>query len=122
VVDLGPARELHVWLRDDLLPHETAEEQELYPVMARALGGSDPTGAMSRAHVEIGHLVRRVGRLLTDLVEEDSLPEDVVELRRVLYGLHAVLLLHFAQEEEGLFPLLDARAEQSASRTTATPG
>ena len=121
-VDLGPAHELYAWLRDDLLPHETAEEEELYPVMARALGGSDPVGAMSRAHVEIGHLVRRVGRLLTDLVEEESLPEDVVELRRVLYGLHAVLLLHFAQEEEGLFPLLDPRAEQATGSPTAMPG
>lgn len=106
---LAAARTLYAWLVDDLLPHETAEEEELYPVMARALGGADPTGAMSRAHVEIGHLVRRVGRLLAELSQEQPLPEDVVELRRVLYGLHAVLLLHFAQEEEGLFPLLDPR-------------
>jgi hypothetical protein len=27
-------------------------------------------------------------------------PEDLVDLRRVLYGLHAILRLHFAQEEE----------------------
>jgi hypothetical protein len=26
--------------------------------------------------------------------------EDLVDLRRVLYGLHAILRLHFAQEEE----------------------
>jgi heavy metal translocating P-type ATPase len=106
---VAAARELYVWLENDLMPHETAEEEELYPVMARALGGTDPIGAMSRAHVEIGHLVRRVGRLLAELSQEHAAPEDVVELRRVLYGLHAVLLLHFAQEEEGLFPLLDPR-------------
>jgi hypothetical protein len=27
-------------------------------------------------------------------------PEDLIDLRRVLYGLHAILRLHFAQEEE----------------------
>ena len=35
-----------------------------------------------------------------------SQPEDVVELRRLLYGLYAVLRLHNAQEEEGAFSLV----------------
>ena len=26
--------------------------------------------------------------------------DDLIDLRRVLYGLHAILRLHFAQEEE----------------------
>ena len=33
-------------------------------------------------------------------------PEDVIELRRLLYGLYAVLRLHNAQEEEGTFSLV----------------
>jgi len=33
--------------------------------------------------------------------------DDVAEFRRLLYGLHAVLRLHFAQEEEGYFTLAD---------------
>ncbi len=37
-------------------------------------------------------------------------PEDVVELRRLLYGLYAVLRLHNAQEEEGAFSLVPDRA------------
>ena len=32
---------------------------------------------------------------------------DVRELRRLMYGLHAILRLHFAQEEEGYFSLLE---------------
>lgn len=36
----------------------------------------------------------------------DVAAEDVVELRRLLYGLYAVLRLHNAQEEEGAFSLL----------------
>jgi len=33
--------------------------------------------------------------------------DDVAEFRRLLYGLHAALRLHFAQEEEGYFTLAD---------------
>jgi hypothetical protein len=32
---------------------------------------------------------------------------EVLEVRRLLYGLHALLRLHFAQEEEEYFSLLD---------------
>jgi heavy metal translocating P-type ATPase len=100
-------RRLHGWLTGSLLPHEAAEEEQLYPVMAKVLGGSDPTGAMSRAHVEIEHLVRRIGLVLQDLSGREPTGQDLTELRRLLYGLHAVLVLHFAQEEEGMFPLID---------------
>ena len=31
---------------------------------------------------------------------EGPTSDDLVDLRRVLYGLHAILRLHFAQEEE----------------------
>ena len=33
---------------------------------------------------------------------------DLPELRRLLYGLHALLKLHMAQEEESYLPLLEA--------------
>ena len=33
--------------------------------------------------------------------------DDVIELRRLLYGLHAILQLHFAQEDEGYLSLAD---------------
>jgi heavy metal translocating P-type ATPase len=95
------------FLDDDLLPHEAAEDSELYPMLAEALGGEDPTGAMSRGHAEIVHLARRLGRLIDELPAGGPTPDDVPELRRVLYGLDAVLRLHFAQEDEGYFSLVD---------------
>ena len=100
-------RDVARFLTDELLPHEAAEEHELYPVVARALGGDDPTGTMSRAHAEIGHVVRRIGRLLDDIGTDVPEEDDIAEFRRLLYGLHAVLRLHFAQEEEGYFTLAD---------------
>ncbi len=95
------------FLDDDLVPHEAAEDTELYPVLATALGGEDPVGTMSRGHAEIVHLARRFGRLVDDLPPEGPGPDERQELRRVLYGLDAVLRLHFAQEDEGYFSLID---------------
>jgi heavy metal translocating P-type ATPase len=103
--DLDPVRTLLGRLETDLLPHERAEEAELLPIMAKALGGSDPTGALSRTHAEIEHQIGRLRRILDDLAGTVD-PEDVVELRRLLYGLYAILRLHNAQEEEGAFSLV----------------
>ena len=62
---------------------------------------------MSRAHVEIAHLIRRLGRLLDDTDPAHPDPDDLIELRRLLYGLHAILRLHFAQEDESYLSLAD---------------
>ena len=80
--------------------HEEEEEEAIYPVVARLMGGEDPMSSMARAHIEISHLARVFRQLLEDLPLEGPTPDDLVDLRRVLYGLHAILRLHFAQEEE----------------------
>jgi heavy metal translocating P-type ATPase len=80
--------------------HEEEEEAAVYPVVARLMGGEDPMSSMQRAHIEISHLARVFRQLLEDLPEDGPTPDDLVDLRRVLYGLHAILRLHFAQEEE----------------------
>lgn len=104
--DLGPAHGLLGRLEGELLPHERADEARLVPLVDRALGSSDTTAAMSRTHAEIEHQVSRLRRLLSDLDNDTVEPEDVIELRRLLYGLYGVLRLHNAQEEEGAFSLV----------------
>jgi hypothetical protein len=104
--DLRPSRVLLERLETELLPHERADEAGLVPVVARALGGSEATAAMSRTHAEIEHQIVRLHRLLTDIDNDTVQPEDITELRRLLYGLYAVLQLHNAQEEEGAFSLV----------------
>ncbi len=85
----------------DRLPrHEEEEEALVYPVVAALMGGEDPMNSMARAHLEIEHLARIYEQVLDDLPEAGPEPEDLMDLRRVLYGLHAILRLHFAQEEE----------------------
>ena len=79
----------------------------MYPMVAKVIGGVDPTATMTRAHLEISHLVNLLGRTLDELPPSGPDPEDVRELRRILYGLYAILALHFAQEEESYLTLLD---------------
>ena len=93
-------------MNDEILPHELAEDAELYPRIDSALGGSDPTGTMSRTHVEIGRLAARLDDTL-DRIEGLPADEEVGEARGLLYGLAAVLELHFAQEEENYLSLAD---------------
>src|SRR5450631_941730 len=108
--DLAPVRVLMDRLESELLPHERADEELLVPLVDRALGGTDATAAMSRTHAEIEHQVRKLRRLLVGLDSETTQPEDIVELRRLLYGLYAVLRLHNAQEEESAFSLVPTSA------------
>jgi heavy metal translocating P-type ATPase len=89
------------WFIVERLPrHEEEEEAAVYPEVARRMGGEDPMASMARAHIEIEHLSRVYRSLLDDLPATGPEPEDLMDLRRVLYGLHAILRLHFAQEEE----------------------
>lgn len=104
--DLTPVRDLLAALEDEQLPHERAEEHDLYPLISKSLGGRDPMAMMSRSHAEIEHQVKRLDRIVEGIGSDQPSAEDVVELRRVLYGLYAVLRLHNAQEEDIAFSLL----------------
>jgi heavy metal translocating P-type ATPase len=87
-------------LETRLLPHEREEQETAYPRLSRLLDGQDPTGPLIHTHQEIRRLSRLFGRLIAQLPPEGPAPEDLRDLRRTLYGLHAILTLHFAQEEE----------------------
>lgn len=107
---MAEVRQVHALLASQVVPHEQAEEQLLYPAVDRILGGTHPTGPMSRAHVEIAHQTRRLGQLLDDIGPDGPDVEDLVELRGLLYGLYAVLRLHTTQEEESYLSLGDQGA------------
>ncbi len=94
------------WLSEELWPHEREEDTQLYPMLDRVLGGSEATATMSRAHTEIAQLIRRLGRTLDEVGPQPS-ATDLSELRHLLYGLHAILTLHFAQEDENYLSLAD---------------
>jgi len=87
------------FLVDDLMRHERQEDRTIYPMLAQAIGNEDATAALHRTHTEIFHLIGLYDRLVGDLPPEGPAREDLVDLRRVLYGLDAILRLHMAQEE-----------------------
>ena len=91
---------VRVFVAETLPRHEEEEEATVYPVVAKMMGGEDPMSSMARGHLEVAHLGRVYEQLLAELPTEGPSPEDVTDLRRILYGLHAILRLHFAQEEE----------------------
>jgi iron-sulfur cluster repair protein YtfE (RIC family) len=104
---LAELRSVQRLLVQEVQPHEDAEEQQLSPGIGRVLGGQDPMSTMSRAHVEIRHQVRRLGRQI-DEIGTDALDERTLnELRSLLYGLCAILSLHTTQEDESFYSLRD---------------
>jgi heavy metal translocating P-type ATPase len=111
--DSGDAADINTLvaeLENELVPHELAEEDELYPLMSRAMGGDQLLAGLSRTHSEIEHQVRKL-RHMADAIGPGPLEsDDLLELRRMLYGLYGVMRLHNAQEEEELYSLLGATA------------
>lgn len=101
-----------------LLPHEHDEDRELYPALAAPLGSAEATATMSRMHAEIDRLARRLHahRLRADAA--GAVTDDQVEdLLGCLYGLHALLSLHFVQEEENFLGVMEHLAGPQAPAT-----
>jgi iron-sulfur cluster repair protein YtfE (RIC family) len=106
--------EVYEFLSHHLLVHATAEERALYPTVGRLMGATEATATMSRDHVGISQLIDELASLRSQLS-----PSTVNEknLRRILYGLYAVVKLHFAKEEEIYLPILDTRLTTKEART-----
>jgi hypothetical protein len=61
---------------------------------------------MSRTHAEIQRLAHRLGTHLELADAAGALdPDQVEDVLATVYGLYAVLRLHFVQEEESYFAL-----------------
>ncbi|RMI20882.1 heavy metal translocating P-type ATPase [Pseudoroseomonas wenyumeiae] len=109
--DMLPAlRALELKLRQELLPHQNAEEQSLFPEAAERLGGRDSMAPLIRMHAEIEGLVEQFGILLRMAERQERLEAAVPELRRTLFALEALLSLHLVMEEEMLESLSDSSA------------
>ena len=101
-----------------LLPHEHAEDRTLYPALAGPLGSSEATVSMSRMHAEIDRLAYRLHAHLASAEAAGVISGAQTEdLLACLFGLDALLSLHFLTEEENYFALLaEDVAEGTASR------
>ena len=110
---LGTLQAADDFLRDTLLPHEDAEDAALYPALAGPLGSAEATATMSRMHAEIHRLAQRL-HSHREMAEEAGAVtgEQSDDLLACLYGLYALLCLHFVQEEENFFVLAPSHGAQ----------
>jgi iron-sulfur cluster repair protein YtfE (RIC family) len=90
------------FLRNSLLPHAKAEEEVLYPEWSALVGFADAAVPMVHDHQAI---VARIERL------EAAEIDDVDTLQELLYGLHALISVHFRKEEDIQLPAFDAAPE-----------
>ncbi len=111
--------QLDAALSEHIVPHELHDDQTLYPRVGRLIGGEDPMAAMSRSHREIFSFVRALHRLIGEVPTEGPDIAAARELQRLLYGLEAMLRLHFAQEDEIYQALADSRP--NATNLAHTP-
>ena len=113
--------EVEALVRDPLLQHERQDEAKVYPLIERALGGNDPIPAMHRTHREVQQLGGALHRMVADLPPEGADQAAINDFRRVLYGLEAILRLHFAQEDELYYGLADTEHGTGKQRVPADP-
>ena len=101
--------EVYDFLAYHLKPHAEAEDAALYPVVQKVLGSPDATKTMSRDHVEVGSYINELASIRTGLTGDTWTPAQDKSLRRALYGVYALVKVHFAKEEEVYLPILDRR-------------
>ncbi len=99
----------YTFLIHQLIPHAQAEEQVLYPTVGKLLRSLEATDTMSRDHLEVIRLTEELEALRLHLFYAPLSEADEQALRRVLYGLYAVIRLHLAKEEEIYLSILEAR-------------
>jgi iron-sulfur cluster repair protein YtfE (RIC family) len=103
------------FLTSHLIPHALAEDEVLYPAIVAFLGAPLATATMSRDHVAVLALTNELVALRRLTEGGELRTQTAKDLRRVLYGLHALVKVHFAKEEEILLPLLDERLTSAAA-------
>ncbi len=108
--------EVYEFLTHHLIPHAYAEDQVLYPAVGKVLGAPEATATMSRDHVEVGRLTEELASLRPQHYQAILGASQAKALRRVLYGLYALVKAHFTKEEEIYLPILEARLSLEEAR------
>ena len=94
------------FLQHHLVPHALAEEETLYEAVEGAMDAPGSTRTMQRDHAEVARMTEALAELRDELNDPPSEAQRD-RLTELLYGLHAIVLLHIAKEEEVYLPILD---------------
>ena len=114
--------ELNQWLdhaihtiAHQFLPHAQHEETALYARFPEIPGAPSLAAVFRRDHVEFAQLVDELKAARANVRE----PLDAAvarELRRILYGMYAIMKLHFAAEEELYVDAVDQKTYRLRDR------
>ncbi|GLO02732.1 heavy metal translocating P-type ATPase [Pseudomonas sp. BN505] len=85
--------------------HERDDEQRLYPLLSRYMGGEDPLSPLSHTHREMFRLIHLLTRMSEDFTQAAANPS-ADEIQHQLIRLDTLAKLHFDQEE-ALYRYLD---------------
>jgi hypothetical protein len=110
---LGRVEEIHRFLAHRLIPHAVAEGRLMLPLVRKLNGGPETAVGMNQCHVQLGRLTDELESAMARAHEEGMDHAMESELRRILYGLHALLSAHFAQAEEVFTAALEREREPS---------
>ena len=108
--------DVYAFLTMHLIPHAQAEDTALYPMVGKVMGAAQATATMSRDHVEVGRLTDELAVVRLEIMSSHRDDRQAKMLRRILYGLYALIKVHFAKEEEIYLPLLEARLTGDEAR------
>jgi heavy metal translocating P-type ATPase len=88
-------------VQQQVVVHERDDEGKVYPAVAQLLSG-DRAGlsAMSRAHREISHLARLLGRVAEDAHAQAVDRYLLRDAQRAIESIEVLVRMHVAQEEE----------------------
>ncbi|MGE0022414.1 MAG: heavy metal translocating P-type ATPase [Hyphomicrobium sp.] len=84
----------------DIVVHERHDESGVYPRLAKVLQSGHGLAAMSRAHREILHLSRLLGRIADGLKTEETDRYLIRDAQRVIESIESLVRIHNAQEED----------------------
>jgi soluble P-type ATPase len=90
----------HRIVEESVVAHERQDETIVYPRLIKVLADSHGLSAMSRAHREILHQARLLGRLAYGLRAEDADKYLVRDAQRAMESIEGLVRIHNAQEED----------------------
>ena len=87
-------------VQGQIVEHERDDESNVYPGLSKILRENPGLSAMSRAHREIQHVARLLGRAAADLSTQKIDRYLIHDAQRLIITLETLVRIHSAQEDD----------------------
>jgi PadR family transcriptional regulator PadR len=101
------AADIEEFLAHTVMPHAVAEGVVVFPLIRKETGEPTIGVRMTECHVELSRLTDELDRQVDAMGREPSVTVER-DMRKTLYGVHALLRAHLAEQDEQIEPLLEA--------------